>query len=33
VRSATFLELDGHMLVLEPGAEASARQIAAWIPV
>lgn len=31
---ATVLELDGHghMLVLEPGAEAIARQIAAWIP-
>jgi pimeloyl-ACP methyl ester carboxylesterase len=31
---ATFEVLDGHghMLVLEPGAEAIARQIAAWIP-
>jgi pimeloyl-ACP methyl ester carboxylesterase len=31
---ATFLKFDGHghMLVLEPGAEAIARQIAAWIP-
>jgi non-heme chloroperoxidase len=31
---ATVLELEGHghMLVLEPGAEAIARQIAAWIP-
>ena len=31
---ATFLELEGHghLLVLEPGAEAIARQIAAWIP-
>jgi pimeloyl-ACP methyl ester carboxylesterase len=33
-RNATFWELDGHghMLVLEPGAEAIARRIAAWIP-
>ncbi len=31
---ATFWELQGHghMLVLEPGAEAIARRIAAWIP-
>ena len=31
---ATFWEADGHahMLLLEPGAEALARRIAAWIP-
>jgi pimeloyl-ACP methyl ester carboxylesterase len=31
---ATFWELagHGHMLVLEPGAEAIARRIADWIP-
>jgi len=33
-RNATFWELDGHghMLVLEPGAEAIAQRIADWIP-
>jgi pimeloyl-ACP methyl ester carboxylesterase len=33
-RNATFWELQshGHMLVLEPGAEAVARRIAEWIP-
>jgi pimeloyl-ACP methyl ester carboxylesterase len=33
-RHATFWELDGHghMLVLEPGAEAIAQRIADWIP-
>jgi pimeloyl-ACP methyl ester carboxylesterase len=33
-RDATFWELDGdgHMLVLEPGADQIARRIAAWIP-
>jgi non-heme chloroperoxidase len=34
-RNATFWELQGHghMLVLEPGADAIARRIADWIPV
>ena len=33
-RNATFWELEGHghMLVLEPGADAIARRIADWIP-